>query len=75
MRSILKFLLISIFLAFSGGAHADMQRGISNYKAIMAGQKKIEQLSDQEAQEVMVVLRAIKSQAGGERCSGVILDS
>lgn len=44
MYSILKLLLISIFVAFAGVSHADMQRGIRNYQAIMAGQKKLNNL-------------------------------
>lgn len=72
MRSILNLLLISIFLAFSGMSHADMQRGIRNYQEIMAGQKKVEHLSPQEVQEVLAVHRAIESQNGGGGCSGAI---
>lgn len=73
MRSNLKFLIIAIAIALAAGmSHADTQRGIRNYQAIVAGQKTAEQLSPQEVQEVLAVLRAIKSQAGGGGCSGAI---
>lgn len=72
MRSILKYLIIAIIVAFTGVSHADMLRGIRNYQAIMAGQKTVEQLSHQELQEVLAVHNAIDSQAGGARCSDAI---
>lgn len=72
MRSNLKFLIIAIVIALAGVSHADTQRGIRNYQAIVAGQKTAEQLSPQEVQEVLAVLRAIKSQARGGGCSGAI---
>lgn len=72
MRSILKFLIIAFVVAFTGGSHADTQRGIRNYQAIMAGQKKVEQLSPQELQEVLAIHKAVESQAGGEGCTGAI---
>lgn len=53
-------------------APPDTQRGIRNYQAIMAGQKKVEQLSPQELQEVLTVHKTIESQAGGGGCSGAI---
>ena len=55
MRSTLKFLIIAFVIAFAGLSHADTQRGIRNYQAIMAGQKKVEQLSPQELLEVLAV--------------------
>lgn len=72
MRSILKFLIIAIVVAFTGVSHADTQRGIRNYQEIMAGQKRVEQLSPQELQEVLAIHKAIESQAGGGGCSGAI---
>lgn len=72
MRQVFKILLISFFLALAGVSNADMQRGMNNYKAIMAGHKQIEQLSDQEAREVMAIVSALKGQAANQRCSGAI---
>jgi hypothetical protein len=72
MRSTLKFLIIAFVIAFAGLSHADTQRGIRNYQAIMAGQKKVEQLSPQELLEVLAVHNAIENQAGGGGCSGAI---
>jgi hypothetical protein len=37
----------------------DLQRGLRNYQEVMAGRKKLEQLSAQERQEVMIILRRI----------------
>tara|TARA_R110002124_G_scaffold17592_3_gene73618 strand:+ start:51 stop:473 length:423 start_codon:yes stop_codon:yes gene_type:complete len=72
MHLLLRFFLIWIFFVFSGVLHADMQRGINNYKAIISGQKTIEQLSDEEAEEVISVVKAIKSRTAGGQCSAVI---
>lgn len=72
MRQTFKVLLISFFLALAGVSNADMQRGINNYKAIMAGHQTIEQLSDQEAREVMALVSAMKGQVANQRCSGAI---
>lgn len=72
MRSIPTLLVIATIAAYAGVSHADMQRGIRNYQAIMAGQKSIEQLSPEELQEVIAVHKAIESQAGGGGCSDAI---
>ena len=72
MRSILKVLLILTFITFTATSHADMQRGFRNYQAIISGEKKVEQLSPQELQEVLAVHTAIENQAGGGGCSGAI---
>lgn len=53
-------------------APPDKQRGIRNYQGTLAGQKKIEQLSPQELQEVLAVHKAIENQAGGGGCSSAI---
>lgn len=50
----------------------DVQRGVSNYLAILAGQKRIEQLNSQELREVLAVQAAVETQAGGGGCSGAI---
>lgn len=41
----------------------DIQRGLRNYQEIMLGKKKLEQLSPQEKQEVLIVFRRIKNQS------------
>lgn len=72
MRWIAQLLLIYTFLSFPIGANADMRRGIENYQAIMAGEKRIEKLSQEEAQEVLWVLQAIEKRGSAGGCSGGI---
>jgi hypothetical protein len=40
----------------------DLQRGIRNYRDILAGRKTLEQLSTQERQEVLMIFRRLQSQ-------------
>jgi hypothetical protein len=39
----------------------DLQRGFRNYREILAGRKKLDQLSPQEQQEVLIVFRRIQA--------------
>ena len=41
----------------------DQQRGIRNYRDILAGRKTLEQLSKQEREEVLIIFRRLRSQA------------
>lgn len=68
MYSMLKLFLAVFVVAYCGWGHADVQRGVRNYQAILAGQKKIEQLSPQEIQEVLAIHSANESQARGNGC-------
>ena len=56
-------LIIIAFLMMAGAAAfaQDFQRGLRNYQDIMAGKKKLEQLTTQEQQEVLLIYRRIKS--------------
>jgi len=65
MRQFFLFVLIAATFAVSPAAFADVQRGIKNYQEIMAGRKKIEQLSQVELQEVLKVHEAVKKQESG----------
>jgi hypothetical protein len=40
----------------------DLQRGIRNYRDIVAGRKTLEQLSTQEREEVLIIFRRLRSQ-------------
>ena len=42
-------------------AAQDMQRGLRNYQDVMAGRKKLEQLSPAERQEVLTIFRRLQS--------------
>src|ERR1051325_2943270 len=42
-------------------AAQDMQRGLRNYQDILAGRKKLEQLSPAERQEVLTIFRRLQS--------------
>ena len=49
----------------------DLQRGIQNYRDIIAGRKKLEQLSPDERQEVLIIYRRLRSQqsrSGSSNC-------
>lgn len=64
MRSLIKTFLFVLALAVPGIASADLQRGLRNYQEIMSGRKKVEQLSPEEAREVLEVHKAAKRQDG-----------
>lgn len=51
---------------------SDEERGVRNYLAILAGQRRVEELSPQELREVLAVHRAAERQAGGGGCGGAI---
>lgn len=68
MRHILKLIAIFCAVANSSAPNADTQRGIRNYKAIIAGQKKFDQLDQEEAKEVLAVHKSVS----GDGCSSVI---
>lgn len=72
MRLIWGLLFLSAFFSFTSVSYADTQRGLRNYQAIMSGQKKIEQLSQQELQEVLDVYEKLKNQKGDNSCSDSI---
>lgn len=57
--------MLLVVLASAAGAQ-DFQRGLRNYQEIMAGRKKLEQLSHQERQEVIQVFRAIRARQASE---------
>lgn len=62
--------LISLILAFGVPAsfpvHSqDLQRGVKNYQEIMRGTKKLEQLSPQEQQEVIIIYQRVKARKSG----------
>ena len=39
----------------------DLQRGLRNYQDVVAGRKKLDQLSPQEQQEVLIVFRRVRA--------------
>ena len=58
LRLFLPLLLLG--QAFNAVAQ-DLQRGFRNYQEIIAGRKKLDQLSPQEQQEVLIVFRRVKA--------------
>lgn len=62
---LLQVVAVVVLASFTVPASADFQQGIRNYQEIMAGRKKIEQLSHQELQEVLAVHKALERQRGG----------
>ncbi|WP_296641438.1 hypothetical protein [Thiobacillus sp. 65-1402] len=65
VRTLLQVIAVVVLASFTVPATADLQRGIRNYQEIMAGRKKIEQLSHEELQEALAVHKAIERQRGG----------
>src|SRR6476646_10817199 len=53
----------------AGAAFADFQRGIRNYQAVMAGHKRVDQLTSQELNEVMEVMKGLDRQQTAQRTS------
>ena len=63
-RALLHLITVALLISFAASASADLQRGIRNYQEIMAGRKKVEQLSREELQEVLAVHKAQGRQRG-----------
>jgi hypothetical protein len=62
MQSRLRILLPLLLFAVAPQATAqDLQRGLRNYQEIMAGRKKLDQLSPQEQQEVLIIFRRVRA--------------
>src|ERR1041385_872079 len=59
MRNVFGALMV-VFL-FTVCYALDYERGARNYQAILAGKKKFEQLSAEERQEVMIIMKAMRS--------------
>jgi len=55
-----------LMLVVGAACAQDFQRGLRNYQDVMAGRKKLEQLSPQERSEVIQVHRALRSRGTGE---------
>ena len=64
MRLLPALLVASVLLSLGPDAKAqDLQRGVRNYQEVMAGRKKIEQLSAEEQREVLLVFRRMKARS------------
>ena len=62
MQTRARLLLPLILLCQTIPARAqDLQRGLWNYEAIMAGRKKLDQFTPQEQQEVLIIFRRVKA--------------
>lgn len=68
--SLAKKIMCILFITLSTSVYADMQRGLTNYQAIMTNKKNINELSQQELQEVLNAHTLIESKSGG--CSSPI---
>jgi uncharacterized protein YgiB involved in biofilm formation len=57
-----RFILLVALLGIASRAPGqDLQRGLRNYQEIMAGRKKLDQLTPQEQQEVLAVFRRVRA--------------
>lgn len=72
MKLFFWIVLAVTLITFSTGANADIQRGIRNYQEIIDGKKTVEQLSDEEIQEVLVIHNAVENNSadGGNSAGG-----
>ena len=62
MQCRVRVLLPLLLVAVAQQATAqDLQRGLRNYQEIMAGRKKLDQLSPQEQQEVLIIFRRVRA--------------
>lgn len=59
------FVVLAALLFAAPVVAQDLQRGLRNYQNIMSGKKKLEQLSPQEKQEVMIIHRRVQAQPYG----------
>ena len=63
MHSRLRLFLPLLLLSSAPKAFSqDLQRGLRNYQEVIAGRKKLDQLSPQEQQEVLIVFRRLKAE-------------
>jgi hypothetical protein len=73
MRSAMWLVAMAMTLCIPSFAQeSDYQRGLRNYRAVVAGQKKLEDLSELEKGEVLAIARiyrARNSDDGSEECS------
>lgn len=63
--SFLVTVALASLLLTAPAAAQDLQRGLRNYQDIMSGKKKLEQLSPQEKQEVIIIHRRLQAQRYG----------
>ena len=70
IANLLIFFMLLISLVLSpNDSNADMNRGLQNYQAIIKGEKKVDQLTSDELNEVMTIHRMMKGGGGsGEGC-------
>jgi hypothetical protein len=59
-------IVLAILICVEFAFDQDLKRGLQNYRAIMSGQKKFEQLSPDERKEVLIILRAMQSRTRSE---------
>lgn len=67
---IVVFLIIVVGLSWSDSGFAqDLQRGLRNYQEIVSGKKKLEQLSPQEKNEVLIIFKRVKARSDSGKSS------
>lgn len=65
LKIFLALILAFGVLASSPVLSQDLQRGLKNYQEIMSGKKRLEQLSPQEQQEVIIIYQRLKARRYG----------
>lgn len=64
MNIAIRHVVLSVILAFAVPAIAqefNYQRAAANYRAVITGQKKLEQLTEQEQKEVITMARVVRA--------------
>lgn len=56
---------LSVCLIATSATAQDLPRGLRNYQEVVSGKKKLEQLTPQEKQEVLIIHRRVQAQRYG----------
>jgi len=65
VRTLISLLLVFGALASLPTHSQDLQRGLKNYEDIVRGTKKLEQLSPQEKQEIIIIYQRLNARKSG----------
>ena len=70
VHQVIASVVASAVLSFAPCAQSqDLQRGLRNYQEVIAGRKKIEQLSVEEKREVLIIFRRVKARSNAGKSS------
>ncbi|MFQ5853067.1 MAG: hypothetical protein ACE5JU_21110 [Candidatus Binatia bacterium] len=70
VRVVMALTILGLTAIYPTASKADLVRGLENYLAILKGQKTIQQLSPEEAQEVLLIHSRLRGSGGGGTATG-----